>query len=288
MLRVPLRRRFVPLGLASALVLAPAGQLAADETGAPAPGALDALPAFDCVIEPDTTVDVGTRIEGVIDTLYVERGDRVEAGQALADLDSAVERADLLLAAARAHKQAELGAREASLALSERRVERNVRLVATRAISLDAEDEDATQARLAAFELEQAQKSARVAALEADRARALLEQRTIRSPIDGVVVERRMGPGELATDQPILRLARVDPLRVEVIVPAEHFGSVRPGMQAQILPEAPIQGQHPATVTIVDPVIDAASGTFGVRLELPNPDHAIPAGLGCRVRFPAL
>jgi multidrug efflux pump subunit AcrA (membrane-fusion protein) len=38
-------------------------------------------------------------------------------------------------------------------------------------------------------------------------------------------------------------------------------------------------------VIVVDPVVDAASGTFGVRLELPNPEHAIPAGLKCRVRF---
>jgi hypothetical protein len=37
---------------------------------------------------------------------------------------------------------------------------------------------------------------------------------------------------------------------------------------------------------VVDPVIDAASGTFGVRLELPNSDYRLPAGLRCKVRFP--
>ena len=36
---------------------------------------------------------------------------------------------------------------------------------------------------------------------------------------------------------------------------------------------------------IVDPVIDGASGTFGVRLRLPNPDRVVPAGLRCQVRF---
>ena len=40
-----------------------------------------------------------------------------------------------------------------------------------------------------------------------------------------------------------------------------------------------------APVTIVDRVVDAASGTFGVRLELPNPDRDIPVGLQCQVRF---
>ena len=41
----------------------------------------------------------------------------------------------------------------------------------------------------------------------------------------------------------------------------------------------------PARVTVVDRVVDAASGTFGVRLELPNPDYRLPAGLKCKVRF---
>jgi multidrug efflux pump subunit AcrA (membrane-fusion protein) len=39
-------------------------------------------------------------------------------------------------------------------------------------------------------------------------------------------------------------------------------------------------------VTVVDPVVDAASGTIGIRLELPNPGHRLPAGTKCEVRFP--
>jgi membrane fusion protein (multidrug efflux system) len=41
-------------------------------------------------------------------------------------------------------------------------------------------------------------------------------------------------------------------------------------------------------VTIVDQVFDAASGTIGIRLELPNSDYALPAGLKCQVRFPGM
>jgi multidrug efflux pump subunit AcrA (membrane-fusion protein) len=57
-------------------------------------------------------------------------------------------------------------------------------------------------------------------------------------------------------------------------------------MRGEVMPEAPVGGKHEAKVIVVDPVIDAASGTYGVRLELPNPDWALPAGLKCRVRFP--
>ena len=56
-------------------------------------------------------------------------------------------------------------------------------------------------------------------------------------------------------------------------------------MKAQIIPETEEEGDYIATVAIVDRVIDPASGTFGVRLELPNPDYRLPGGLKCMVRF---
>ena len=56
-------------------------------------------------------------------------------------------------------------------------------------------------------------------------------------------------------------------------------------MRAELTPELSNAGVQVASVTIVDRVVDATSGTFGVRLELPNTDHALPSGLRCRVRF---
>ena len=44
-------------------------------------------------------------------------------------------------------------------------------------------------------------------------------------------------------------------------------------------------GSHRARVTVVDKLIDAASGTLGVRLQLPNPNNKIPAGIKCSVVF---
>ena len=59
-------------------------------------------------------------------------------------------------------------------------------------------------------------------------------------------------------------------------------------MKAKVFPEEPIGGKYIARVVIVDQVIDAASGTFGIRLELPNNKYKIPAGLRCQVEFPGL
>jgi hypothetical protein len=58
-------------------------------------------------------------------------------------------------------------------------------------------------------------------------------------------------------------------------------------MNATVLPADPVGGRYEAAVTLVEQVIDAASATFGVRLELENPDYALPAGLECEVMFPS-
>jgi hypothetical protein len=72
---------------------------------------------------------------------------------------------------------------------------------------------------------------------------------------------------------------------VEVILPAQVFGKIKPGMRATIVPELPEYGEHTAKVTIVDKVIDSASSTFGVRLEMPNEKQKVPSGLKCVVKF---
>jgi multidrug efflux pump subunit AcrA (membrane-fusion protein) len=125
----------------------------------------------------------------------------------------------------------------------------------------------------------------RLADLELQRTSAEVALRTIKSPVNGVVVERFMHPGEFPKQEKILKIAQIDPLRVEVYAPVALLGKITVGSVAYVKPEAPVPGEYPAKVTVVDRVVDAASGTFGVRLELPNHDLKLPAGLKCNVRF---
>lgn len=247
---------------------------------------VDATPApLACIIEPYEVVNVGSPVRGRIEKLPVERGDSVSAGQVVAELDPSVERAQVESARVRARMDGDILARIASAGLGERKQSRARKLYASNAIALDAREEMETEAELARFELQRARESQQLARAELERAVAALEQRTIRSTISGVVTERRMAPGEVVDDQTILRVAQIDPLRVEVVLPAALFAQVRPGMRAAITPELSGDQVHIAEVKIVDRVIDAASGTFEVRLELPNHDGAIPGGLNCQVRF---
>jgi multidrug efflux pump subunit AcrA (membrane-fusion protein) len=125
----------------------------------------------------------------------------------------------------------------------------------------------------------------RLADLELQRTSAEVALRTIKSPVNGVVVERFMHPGEFPKQEKILKIAQIDPLRVEVYAPVSMLGKISVGSSAYVKPEAPVPGEYAAKVTVVDRVVDAASGTFGVRLELPNHELKLPAGLKSTVRF---
>ncbi len=253
------------------------------QTGTPAED--DDSLALSCIIEPSQVIEIGSSVTGLIEKIHVERSDFVEAGQVLLELESGAELAAVALTRAQALGNEQIKSRKASVSLSKRRRDRLRRLYEEKTLSLDLREEVETEAELAQLELDQARADKELAALQLDRALAVLKRRTIRSPIAGVIVDRMMSPGERVDEQPILKVAQIDPLRVEVILPSSMFGSVTVGRRAAVVPEFPGDKVHVASVAIVDRVIDAASGTFGVRLELPNPDHEIPGGLHCHVRF---
>jgi multidrug efflux pump subunit AcrA (membrane-fusion protein) len=70
-----------------------------------------------------------------------------------------------------------------------------------------------------------------------------------------------------------------------MVLPLSQFGQVKLGSTVNIRTDVTGDKPLPATVTLVDRVVDAASNTFRVRLSLPNPDQSIPAGLRCVAEF---
>ncbi len=243
------------------------------------------VPTFDCVIQPTEVVELSSPVPGIIDTISVDRSDPVEKGQVVAKLQSGVEQAQVDLSKQRASFEGEIESKRASRQFARRNQQRTQKLFNKKAVPFHVLDEAKTDAILADTELRTAEQNKRMAELELARAEATLALRTVRSPISGVVVERLQSPGEFVEDKPILRIAQLDPLRVEVIVPVGKFGTITTGMRAEVTPELAKKRKYIAEVTIVDKVVDAASGTFGVRLELPNPGNYIPGGLRCSLKF---
>jgi len=216
------------------------------------------MPPFEGLIEPREVVNFGSQVPGILEKVYVERGDKVSTGQILAKLKSGVEAAALRTA-------------EARVDFGQRKSQRNEELTKKKLISVHEKDEIETELQLAR--------------LQVSEAREQLELRVIRSTVDGVVVKRTGAPGGYVGEEPFLTVAQIDPLNVELVIPVQFIGAIKEGRKARVMPDEPVGGEYEAKVVIVDKVVDAASGTFGVRLELPNPKLALPAGLKCRVVF---
>ena len=241
---------------------------------------------LDCLIQPGEVVTLSAPVEGVVDLMLTERGERVRQGDVIAVLESSAERAAVAVAKARAEQMSTLEASKVRVDFGIRRYLRTDEMFKKNLIPLKDLDEAETAKILAEISVKEAQEAARVAALEYERAKTLLELRTIRSPVAGVVMERLRSPGELTDrERPLVKIAQIDPLRVDVVVPLALYGKVVVRQPAEVTPETPLNRPRRAVVTAVGPVADAASGTFGVRLEMPNADHVVPGGLKCQSRF---
>jgi len=239
-------------------VLSPAdlARLNAATGGAPMP-----MPVSEtlCLIEPSLEVNVGTPVDGVLEAVYADRGDTVRVGQVLARLSSGVEQASVELQAAKA----EFGARKRA---------RNEELHRKELISQHELDELNTELQMAELELKERQEQ--------------LKLRVVVSPINGVIVDRLRNRGDLVKQERMFRIAQLDPLHVEAVVPASRFGRIQVGQSydVQLLLAG---GRVRAQATQVDRVIDAASNTFRVRLRLANPNYQIPPGQRCQIHFGA-
>jgi RND family efflux transporter MFP subunit len=250
-------------------------------------GAVRAAAAeLDCLMQPREIVTVSAALEGVLEEVAVDRGDTVQKGAVLATLESSLERNMVATARARTEQDYSIKSSQVRVDFGARRLLRTDEMFKKSLVPLKELDEAETAKLLAEFDLVEANERKRLADLDLERAQAALELRTIRSPITGVVMERLRHPGELASrEHPVVKIARLDPLRVEVFVPIALYGRITPGQRTVVVPEAPLNRPLEATVTVVDKVADAASGTFGVRLEIPNPGNRVPGGLKCKVRL---
>lgn len=239
---------------------------------------------YDCVIEPFLVVEIGSPVDGVITEIDAPRGAEVKTGQVIARLESSVEQATLRMSEANAASTAEVDIARSRVELLEKEAARGRELAAkklTAASVLDTVESELEQAKL---ELVRAEQNRVLAALDRDRAKTQLDRRVIRSPIDGIILRRLIGPGEYVYSQAqVAQIARIDPLYVDVFLPTERYNDIAVGQVATVRPAPPIGGVYEAEVTAIDQVFDAASDTFGVRLELRNPGNKLPAGVDCEL-----
>ena len=242
---------------------------------------------IDCVIEPEALVSVSAKDQGLISDVLVERGQEVRIGEPVLQQLSAIETLQLELAVAVAASGIVLQSEQERHRFRKIELERVKALVDRGTNTQAALDDAEIEVRLSELAIDRAKFDLERARIERELATARLARRTISAPLSGIVTSVSVAPGEYAGVQTeLLQIADLNPLHVEVFMPAEFFSRVRVGEQYMVHLVAPMVGSYLATVSIVDPVFDAASGTFGLRLTLPNPDHLVPAGVRCQLEIP--
>lgn len=226
-------------------------------------------------VAPAAMVHVVARVPGRVREVRVREGDEVHAGDALVLLDTR----DLVLAARQAEGQvalarASLRAARTQRDLLGRDLARYRELARTQSVSRGEMERIEAQHEAAEAQVGVAEAQARVAETGLAMARQAVEDARVVAPVDGLVVERRVDPGQETAPSagaPLLVLASMDPVRVEGSVPEVLLGRIRVGMEATVrfdgLPGETFRG----TVALVGPTVDPVSRLVRVRVEVANP-----------------
>ncbi|MDN5788088.1 efflux RND transporter periplasmic adaptor subunit [Pseudorhodobacter sp.] len=240
----------------------------------------------ECLVKPKEIAKLGASARGVIARITADRADRVQKGDILAELEASAEENEIALANLRFENDVAVRLAQAKAETAEISVERLGQLSEKKLVKHDEYEHALLEARTARLEEEEAGLNAGIAGVQLAAAKAALERKRIRAPFDGVIVERVMSVGELYNEQgPIFVIARINPLVIEAWLPAASRSAILPEGQWHVDLES---GETvTATLDLADPILDPATGTFGIRLALPNPDGTILAGQSCRLTQPA-
>ncbi len=243
---------------------------------------------LDAIVRPSRIVHVGSAANGLLDSVLVDRGDFVQAGQLIAELDQTVERASAELAKARSKQVATLRSAEIKLGHLEERFANHQTLFEDGILSSENLSQTQLDRQLAEFDVLAAEEISTISKFEYRRAQAVVDRGRITSPVAGAVIDRRLSPGEIvggSGESTIVTIAQLDPLVIEAFAPIALLGKLRPSMKATVVLDGAKGKSKTAEIKTVSPIVDAASGTFSIRLELPNPDFRMKAGLRCTLQF---
>lgn len=261
-----------------------------DERSAPlaggsAAGSADAPTAdvYEGFTRPSLEVTLAGRVDGLVAEVLVEEGQRVRAGEAVLRLDAAIEQIEVELSRLRAESGKKLEAMRLIAEQKAAELERARQLVADGGITGVEVEQRELELKVARLNVEIAENEQEVARLEHRRNLARLARREITAPVDGIITRIRKDPGEAVERlESVAELVQIDPLEIVLHVPVTARGRYVRGRTALVRLEG-VADSLEAEVTAVDPVVDFGSNTFRLKLQLPNTDGRLPAGLRATV-----
>ncbi len=191
------------------------------------------------------TVNIAPSVTGRIEHIYVEVGDKKQAGDILVRMD-----------------QTQYNTTKIAMGNLDIQMQRMNALIETGSISQQTYDQtklsyDQTKANL-----------------------LFLEQNTfVKAPFSGVISAKNYEDGELYAGQPIVVLTQINKLKALVAIPEKYFPRVKEGMALTLTSEIYPDQVFNATVEVVYPTIDASSHTFQVKIRIPNDKNLLRPGM---------
>jgi membrane fusion protein (multidrug efflux system) len=230
---------------------------------------------------PDESSDVAPEGTGRVTATPVDVGQRVSKGTVLIRIQA--ETANLRLQDARAavsRAQANLKLAESQNTLAQTTARRNEALLKGGLIPQTTADEARTQAETASNGVLVARASLDQANAQLALAEKAVSDVVVEAPFAGIVSQRRVSVGEFVQPSTaVVTLLRIDPLRLQLTIPAIQAGQVAIGQtvtaRVDAFPDKVFEGK----IFAINPQIAAESRSFMVEVRVPNPDLALKPGM---------
>lgn len=241
---------------------------------------------IDGFTEPYADINLAAAEMGVIADVLIEEGQQVSADQLVARLDDSVLQASNRISEAAAKAIGELSTAETQLELKNIELQKLRELFQREHASQQELDRVTGEVKVATARLQSVHEDLQIRKLEVARIKSQILQRQIRSTIDGTIVEVFKDRGEFVSpsDPVVARVVQLNPLKVAFSVPQGNRGKVKAGQQVNVM-----LGQTETRVTgvveHVSPLTDASSGTFMMKVRVPNPDYKWHGGERALLRF---
>lgn len=232
-------------------------------------------------LNPVTVVSVGTQVSGTVTKLYTDFNNAVKANQVLLELDPALIKANL------AQIDASLRSAEATSRLAASTLKRNQELVAKGFISSQTLDQNAKELDVANATVAQVKS-------QLDREKTNLSYTIIRSPIDGIVIDRKIDVGQTVaasfSTPTLFQIAKnLQEMQIDTSVAEADVGSVREGMPVKFTvdayPERDFQGK--IRLVRLNPTIQQNVVTYNVVVDVNNEGSLLKPGMTAQVSFVA-
>jgi membrane fusion protein, multidrug efflux system len=238
-------------------------------------------------LRPKEQVDVTAKVTGRVEVVRVNVGDRVRRGDLLAELeDLEVQQQVRRATAAQEVVRATLEQRRAEMANAQADLERSRQLMEGGLIPRQEYESKQTSFRVVQAQVQLTQAMGEQAQAELNELRIRLEQMKITSPIDGIVADRIVDPGAvISPSTPVVRVVNLSTLITRANVPEREVSKLRLGNRAQVVVDAFGDETFEGKVTRISPVMDAATRSALVEVEIPNRDGNLRAEMFARVKL---